>query len=191
MYGEMKDGKFVVPAVRQSDLAPAFRRTQVAYSGKEAPGTVVVDPAAHYLYLVQPGGKAMRYGVGVGREGFAWAGDATVNSKQEWPDWYPPKEMLERRPELLKQMSKLQGGVGMPGGPSNPLGARAHYLYQGKVDTLYRIHGTNEPATIGQSVSSGCIRMVNQDAIDLYNRTTLGSKVVVLSAAQPVKVAHS
>ncbi|ACK51942.1 ErfK/YbiS/YcfS/YnhG family protein [Methylocella silvestris BL2] len=191
MYGEVKDGKFVVPAVRQSDLGPAFRRSEVAYSGSEAPGTIVIDPTAHYLYLVESGGKAMRYGIGVGREGFAWSGASTVNSKQEWPDWYPPKEMLERRPELLKQMSQLQSGTGMPGGPSNPLGARAHYLYQGKVDTLYRIHGTNEPATIGQSVSSGCIRMVNQDVMDLYQRTSVGTKVVVLGSAQPVKVAHS
>ncbi|WP_395664581.1 L,D-transpeptidase [Methylocella sp.] len=188
MYGEMKDGKFTVPAVKQSDLSPAFRRTRVAYAGKEAPGTVVIDPAAHYLYLVENGGTAMRYGVGVGREGFAWSGDATVNSKQEWPDWYPPKEMLARRPELAKQMSQLQSGLGMAGGASNPLGARAHYLYQGKVDTLYRIHGTNEPWTIGQSVSSGCIRMVNQDVMDLYNRTSLGSKVVVLGSAQPAPV---
>lgn len=191
MYGEIQDGKFVVPAVRESDLNPAFRRTRVAYSGREAPGTVVIDPAAHYLYHVEEGGQAMRYGVGVGREGFAWSGDATINSKQEWPDWYPPKEMLDRRPELLKQMSQLQGGTGMPGGPANPLGARAHYLYQGKVDTMFRIHGTNEPATIGQSVSSGCIRMVNQDVMDLYQRTSIGTKVVVLGSAQPQKVAHS
>ncbi len=191
MYGQRQDGKFIVPAVKPSDLDPAFRRTQVAYLGKEAPGTIVIDPAAHYLYYVQDGGRAMRYGVGVGREGFGWSGESTVNSKQEWPDWYPPKEMLERRPELLKQMSQLQGGTGMPGGPDNPLGARAHYLYQGKVDTMYRIHGTNEPATIGQSVSSGCIRMVNQDVMDLYQRTTIGTKVVVLGSAQPAKIAHS
>ncbi|WP_374308875.1 L,D-transpeptidase [Methylocella sp.] len=188
MYGEAKDGKFTVPAVKQADLQPAFRRARVAYSGKEAPGTVVIDPAAHYLYLVEQGGTAMRYGVGVGREGFAWSGDATINSKQEWPDWYPPKEMLDRRPELTKQMAQLQSGLGMAGGPSNPLGARAHYLYQGNKDTLYRIHGTNEPWTIGQSVSSGCIRMVNQDVMDLYNRTHIGSKVVVLGSAQPTPV---
>ncbi len=191
MYGEVQDGKFVVPAVREADLQPAFRRTRVAYVGAEAPGTVVVDPAAHYLYYVEGGGQAMRYGVGVGREGFAWSGDATIHNKQEWPDWYPPKEMLERRPELLKQMSQLQSGTGMPGGPSNPLGARAHYLWHDNVDTYFRIHGTNEPATIGQSVSSGCIRMVNQDVMDLYKRTNVGNKVVVLGNAQPQKVAHS
>ncbi|VFU10232.1 L,D-transpeptidase [Methylocella tundrae] len=191
MYAEINDGKFVVPAVREADLGPAFRRTRVAYSGTEAPGTIVVDPANHYLYHVEGGGQAMRYGVGVGREGFAWSGNATIHSKQEWPDWYPPKEMLERRPELLKQMSQLQSGTGMPGGPANPLGARAHYLWHDNVDTYFRIHGTNEPATIGQSVSSGCIRMVNQDVMDLYQRTTIGTKVVVLGNAQPQKVAHS
>ena len=114
---------------QESELQPAFRRTRVAYAGKESPGTVVVDPEAHYLYYVEEGGQAMRYGVGVGREGFAWSGEATIHNKQEWPDWYPPKEMLERRPELLKQMSQLQSGTGMPGGPDNPLGARAHYLW--------------------------------------------------------------
>ncbi len=185
MYAQVQDGKFVVPAVREADLQPAFRRTRVAYAGKEAPGTVVVDPQAHYLYHVEEGGQAMRYGVGVGREGFAWSGEATIHNKQEWPDWYPPKEMLERRPELLKQMSQLQGGTGMPGGPDNPLGARAHYLWHDNADTYFRIHGTNEPATIGQSVSSGCIRMVNQDVMDLYQRTTVGTKVVVLGNAQP------
>ena len=185
MYGQVQDGKFTVPAVKEFDLQPAFRRTRVAYAGKEAPGTVVVDPEAHYLYHVEEGGQAMRYGVGVGREGFAWSGEATIHNKQEWPDWYPPKEMLERRPELLKQMSQLQSGTGMPGGPDNPLGARAHYLWHDNVDTYFRIHGTNEPATIGQSVSSGCIRMVNQDVMDLYQRTTIGTKVVVLGNAQP------
>jgi lipoprotein-anchoring transpeptidase ErfK/SrfK len=185
MYGEIQDGKFLVVAVRQSDLAPAFRRTRVAYAGKEAPGTVVVDPAGHYLYHVEEGGQAMRYGVGVGREGFAWSGEATIHNKQEWPDWYPPKEMLERRPDLIKQMSQLQSGTGMPGGPENPLGARAHYLWHDNVDTYFRIHGTNEPATIGSSVSSGCIRMVNQDVMDLYQRTTIGTKVIVLGNAQP------
>jgi lipoprotein-anchoring transpeptidase ErfK/SrfK len=191
MYGEVQDGKFRVPAVKSSDLNPAFRRTRVAYVGKEAPGTVVVDPANHYLYHVEEGGQATRYGVGVGREGFAWAGNATIHSKQEWPDWYPPKEMLDRRPELMKMMSELQSGLGMPGGPDNPLGARAHYLYQGNVDTLFRIHGTNEPWTIGQSLSSGCIRMVNQDAMHLYERAPIGSKVVVMGSAQPQTVAHS
>ena len=147
------------------------------------PGTIVIDPVGHYLYLVQPGGRAIRYGVGVGRQGFAWSGIATINSKQEWPDWYPPKEMLDRQPELAAKMSTLQSGIGMPGGPGNPLGARAMYLWQNNKDTLYRIHGTVEPWTIGTSVSSGCIRMINQDVMDLYLRTPIGTQVVVLGDA--------
>ena len=123
-----------------------------------------------------------RYGIGAGRHGFSWSGIATVLNKQEWPDWYPPKEMMERKPELMSQVSVLQSGLGVPGGPTNPLGARALYLWQGNKDTLYRIHGTNEPWTIGRSVSSGCIRMLNQEVIDLYQRTPLGAKVVVLAS---------
>jgi lipoprotein-anchoring transpeptidase ErfK/SrfK len=125
---------------------------------------------------------AVRYGVGVGKAGFGWSGTATIRDKQEWPDWYPPKEMFGRRPELMEQMGELPGGPGMPGGPGNPLGARALYLWQGNKDTLYRIHGTFEPWTIGTNVSSGCIRMINQDVIDLYNHTPTGTKVVVLSS---------
>jgi hypothetical protein len=109
------------------------------------------------------GGRAIRYGVGVGRQGFGWSGIATIHDKQEWPDWYPPKEMIQRQPELMKVMSELQSGIGMHGGPRNPLGARAMYLWQGNKDTLFRIHGTVEPWTIGKSVSSGCIRMINQE----------------------------
>jgi lipoprotein-anchoring transpeptidase ErfK/SrfK len=123
---------------------------------------------------------ALRYGVGVGGEGFGWSGVASVHTKQEWPDWYPPKEMLQRKPDLRPAMTELQSGLGMVGGPANPLGARALYLWQGKKDTLYRIHGSNEPWTIGQNVSSGCIRMTNEDIVDLYERTPVGTKVVVL-----------
>ena len=147
----------------------------------EAPGTIIVDPRSRYLYLVEGNGTALRYGVGVGRQGFAWSGTATINSKQEWPDWYPPKEMFDRQPELMEQMGELPGGPGMAGGPGNPLGARALYLWQGNKDTLYRIHGTFEPWTIGTNASSGCIRMINQDVIDLYERVPLGAKVIVLS----------
>lgn len=193
IYGPVTNEPFPLPAVKLSDIDPAYLRKNVAYAGREAPGTIVVDPENHYLYHVEAGGKATRYGVGVGREGFGWSGDATIHSKQEWPDWYPPKEMLERRPDLKKQMSQLQSGTGMPGGPANPIGARGMYLWQGNVDTLYRIHGTNEPWTIGKSVSSGCIRMINQDAIDLYSKTPVGTKVVVLGsgpAAIPAKVAR-
>jgi lipoprotein-anchoring transpeptidase ErfK/SrfK len=180
LYAEAKDGAFTVPAVKTGQIGPAFLRKNVAYATKEAPGTIVIDPINHYLYHVEPAGRATRYGVGVGREGFAWSGDATIKSKQEWPDWYPPKEMVERRPELKKQLAELQSGLGMKGGPSNPLGARALYLWQGDRDTLFRIHGTNEPWTIGQSQSSGCIRMINQDVMDLYEKTPMGTRVVVL-----------
>ena len=141
---------------------------------------MVVDPQNHYLYLVQKGGRALRYGVGVGAEGFGWSGVAIVHNKQEWPDWYPTDEMLARKPEIRKAMVQLQSGLGMPGGPENPLGARALYLWQGNKDTLYRIHGTNEPGTIGRNVSSGCIRLTNDDITDLYDRTPAGTKVVVL-----------
>ena len=181
-YAEMKDAGFSVPAVKPGQVNSAFHRKNVAYSTKEAPGTIVVDPTRHYLYYVEDGGRATRYGIGVGREGFAWAGEATIKSKQEWPDWYPPKEMIDRRPDLKKQLVELQSGLGMHGGPGNPLGARAMYLWQGDRDTLFRIHGTNEPWTIGKSQSSGCIRMINQDAMDLYQKAAVGTRVVVLSA---------
>jgi len=183
MYAPIDDDLYPIPGIDLSKIHPAFLRKVVPYETPEAPGTIVVDPRARYLYLVQEGGVAIRYGVGVGRTGFGWSGTATVGDKQEWPDWYPPKEMFERQPELMELMGELPGGPGMPGGPGNPLGARALYLWQGKKDTLYRIHGTFEPWTIGTNVSSGCIRMINQDAIDLYNRTPLGTKVVVLGSS--------
>jgi lipoprotein-anchoring transpeptidase ErfK/SrfK len=182
MYGPIEGDRFPIPAVNLKKIDPAFLRTEIDYDTAEAPGTIIIDPQAHYLYHVGDGGRAMRYGVGVGREGFSWAGAATINSKQEWPDWYPPKEMIERQPELRPRLTELQSGIGMAGGPGNPLGARAMYLWQNNKDTLYRIHGTVEPWTIGKSVSSGCIRMINQDAIHLYNRTPVGTKVVVLGA---------
>ncbi len=159
---------------------PAFRRTAVEYDTREAAGTIVVDPANHFLYSVQGGGGALRYGVGVGGEGYGWSGVATVHSKQEWPDWYPTNEYLEQRPQTRARLTQLQSGLGVAGGPDNPLGARAMYLWQGKKDTLYRIHGTNEPWTIGKNVSAGCIRLTNDDVIDLYDRTSIGTKVVVL-----------
>jgi lipoprotein-anchoring transpeptidase ErfK/SrfK len=164
------------------EVDPAYLRKMVTFDSREAPGTVVVDPPNHFLYFVQKGGQALRYGVGVGGEGFGWSGVAKVHTKQEWPDWYPPEEMLQRRPELRREMRELQGGLGMPGGSENPMGARALYLWQGKKDTLYRIHGTNEPWTIGQSVSAGCIRMTNEDVIHLYDQTPIGTKVVVLAS---------
>jgi lipoprotein-anchoring transpeptidase ErfK/SrfK len=190
IYGPVTNEKFPVPAVDLAQIDPAFLRKRVDYATKEPPGTIIVDPDEHYLYHIEEGGKATRYGVGVGREGFGWSGEAKIHSKQEWPDWYPPKEMLERRPELKKQMTKLQSGLGMAGGPSNPIGARGMYLWQGNQDTYYRIHGTNEPWTIGKSMSSGCIRMINQDAIDLYAKVPVGTRVIVLDGAKPAKVAR-
>jgi lipoprotein-anchoring transpeptidase ErfK/SrfK len=164
---------------------PAFARKVVTYLTPVRAGTIVVDPGNNFLYLVQGDGQAIRYGVGVGGEEFGWSGAAMVHSKQEWPDWRPPAEMLERKPELIEHMTPLQSGIGMPGGPDNPLGARALYLWQGNKDTLYRIHGTNEPWTIGHSVSAGCIRMTNEDVADLYDRIPVGTKVIVLATAAP------
>jgi lipoprotein-anchoring transpeptidase ErfK/SrfK len=149
------------------ELASRFRRQIVNYATHEAPGTIIVDTPNTYLYLVLGQGRAMRYGIGVGREGFTWAGVKTVEKKAEWPDWTPPPEMLQRQPYLPRFMA---------GGPGNPLGARAMYLS----GSVYRIHGTNAPETIGQRVSSGCIRLVNEDVEDLYSRVKLGTKVVVL-----------
>lgn len=186
MYGPVYGEPFPIAAIEPAQLDPAFIRKLVAYPTQERPGTIVIDPYGHYLYSVREGGMAMRYGVGVGRDGFNWAGDATIEAKREWPDWYPPKEMIARQPELEPLLTELPGGRGVAGGTENPLGARAMYLYQGKKDTLYRIHGTFEPWTIGKSVSSGCIRMINQDVIDLYNRTPLGTRVVVLGSGGPV-----
>jgi len=182
LYGPVSGEAHALPSVRMADIDPAFIRATVSYRSGEAPGTIIIDPQNHYLYLVQDSGQAVRYGVGVGRQGFGWSGTANVHDKQQWPDWYPPKEMLARQPELMTHMSELQGGLGMPGGTRNPLGARALYLWQGNKDTLYRIHGTSEPWTIGRSVSSGCIRMLDQDVIDLYERVPVGAKVIVLGS---------
>jgi lipoprotein-anchoring transpeptidase ErfK/SrfK len=148
-------------------MDPRFLPQEVAYEGREAPGTIIINTPERMLYYVEGQGRAMRYGIGVGRPGFTWAGVHTVTSKREWPDWTPPDDMLKRRPDLPRHME---------GGPENPLGARAMYLGS----TLYRIHGSNEPWTIGTAVSSGCIRMRNEDVIDLYERVKLGTKVVVL-----------
>ncbi len=148
----------------------------VPYSGPEKPGTIVIVTRERALYYVLPGGKAERYGVGVGREGFQWSGVATIRRKAVWPEWRPPKEMIEREWKLYKRRLPEV----MKGGRDNPLGARALYLYQGNRDTLYRIHGTNDPTTIGRAVSSGCIRMLNEEIIELYEKVPIGTKVVVL-----------
>jgi lipoprotein-anchoring transpeptidase ErfK/SrfK len=146
---------------------PRYEKQMVDYQGHEGAGTIVIDTPNKFLFLVQGGGKAMRYGIGVGRPGFTWSGVKTISAKKEWPAWTPPPEMLARRPDLPRHME---------GGPQNPLGARAMYLGS----SLYRIHGSNEPWTIGTNVSSGCIRMRNEDVIDLYGRVNVGAKVVVL-----------
>jgi lipoprotein-anchoring transpeptidase ErfK/SrfK len=182
IYGPVGSEPFPVAAVPLSQVDPQYRRSIVNDPTGKPPGTIVIDPKARYLYLVSTGGKAVRYGVGVGREGFLWAGTATIHNKQVWPDWYPPKEMFLRQPEIKKAMATLPSGTGMKGGPGNPLGARALYLWQDNKDTLFRIHGTLEPSTIGKNVSSGCIRMINQDVMDLYERVPVGTTVIVLPA---------
>ena len=164
-----------------TDVDPVYRRKMVEYDTRERPGTIIINPSEHFLYFVEEGGRALRYGVGVGSEGFAWSGVARVHSKQEWPNWRPTKEYMQRQPEIRSNLNELQsGGLGVVAGLANPLGARALYLWQGNKDTLYRIHGTNEPWTIGKNVSSGCIRLTNEDVIDLYDRASVGAKVVVL-----------
>ncbi len=155
------------PGVVSAEPDPQYRRQEVNYSTQESPGAVVIDTPDKFLYLVEPDGKALRYGVGVGRPGFEWAGVKHISRKAEWPGWTPPPEMMLRRPDLPAHMD---------GGPENPLGARALYLGS----SMYRIHGTNEPSTIGLNLSSGCIRMMNEDVIDLYNRVSVGTKVIVM-----------
>jgi len=159
-------------------LDPRFQRHVVSFSTHEAAGTVVIDTPNTFLYYVLGNGQAIRYGIGVGREGFTWAGVKQVARKAEWPDWYPPQEMIARQPYLPRFTA---------GGPGNPLGARAIYLGSSE----YRIHGTNNPSTIGKQVSSGCIRLTNEDVTDLYNRVQVGAKVVVLPMTQPANVARS
>ncbi len=168
--GYIPDGSMEIPVVDRTRIDRRFHRQVVEYRGRERPGTIVVDTANRHLYLVRSDGEALRYGIGVGREGFTWSGTAEVRRKARWPGWTPPSEMLRRRPDLPRYM---RGGI------DNPLGCRALYLYQGDRDTLYRIHGTNEPWTIGGAESSGCIRMLNEDVLDLHDRVPVGSPVVV------------
>ncbi|TCT07670.1 L,D-transpeptidase [Aquabacter spiritensis] len=175
LYAALDDGGFHIPGVVADDLDLRNRRTLVDNPTGQPPGTVVVDPKNRSLYLVQENGKALRYGVGVGREGLEFSGTAEVAYKRAWPRWTPTRDMIAREPD---KYGKWSGG--MQGGESNPLGARALYLFKNGKDTLYRIHGTNEPWSIGEAVSSGCIRMMNQDVIDLYGRVPDGAKVVVL-----------
>jgi len=171
--GTPEQEPFPVPYVDMRKIPTAYHRQYVEHSGKYAPGTIVVDTTNRHLYLIEDGNTAIRYGIGVGRAGFAWGGKARIGRKAQWPTWTPPASMIKRQPELKKWAG------GMEGGPRNPLGARALYLYKGGRDTLYRLHGTNEPMSIGQAMSSGCIRMLNTDAIDLYERVKVGATVVV------------
>lgn len=177
MYAALPDERFPVPEVDVGQLDRRFWRTEVDYPTPERPGTLIVDTPAKYLYHVLPGGRATRYGIGVGREGFAWSGRAVVAYKREWPRWTPPDSMVLRQPEL-KPYSIANGG--MPPSLTNPLGARALYIHKNGKDTLYRVHGTPEAASIGQSVSSGCIRLLHQDIIHLYNHVRDGSTIVVI-----------
>ena len=160
-----------VPDAEAEQLPAALRRQVVFYRTSEAPGTIIVQTSERFLYVVQGNNRALRYGIGVGRDGFQWSGLLRIMRKAEWPDWNPPPEMIARQPYLPRFMA---------GGPGNPLGARALYLG----DTVYRIHGTNQPQTIGQSISSGCFRLVNSDVIDLYDRVPVGTKVIVHQVAQ-------
>ncbi|WP_436628406.1 L,D-transpeptidase [Agrobacterium tumefaciens] len=176
MYGPIEDGGFLIPAVLYKQIDSRYYRQQVLDPTGEAPGTIVVDTPSRFLYLVQPGGTAMRYGVGIGREGFAWQGNGVIQWRQKWPRWKPPNEMVARQPELAKY--SIENG-GMEPGLKNPLGARALYIFAGGRDTLYRLHGNPQWRSIGKAVSSGCVRLLNQDIIDLYERVPIKAPIVV------------
>ena len=183
-YDSIEDGGFKLPAIPVTKVAEQFRRQRVVYNGEGMePGTVVVDTKNHFLYVVEPQGTAMRYGIGVGKAGFSWSGEAEIKDKQHWPKWFPPVEMIARRPELKPYGNE----VGMNPGLQNPLGARALYLYQGNKDTLFRLHGTPEWWSIGKSVSSGCIRLMNQDIVDLYDRVPMNARVIVLQGKETLE----
>ncbi|GAB1580637.1 L,D-transpeptidase [Phyllobacterium phragmitis] len=172
-YASITDAGYKLPAIPVSKVPEQYRRQIVSYETKEKPGTVIVDTTSKFLYFVMPEGKAMRYGIGVGKEGFEWSGTARVAMKREWPVWTPPAPMIRRRPELAVYRGGMQPGL------QNPLGARALYLYKGGRDTGYRLHGTPEWWSIGKAMSSGCIRLLNQDIMDLYDRVEVGAKVIV------------
>lgn len=174
MYAAVTDGDFKLPAIRHEAVDPKYLRQLVDDPTGEAPGTLVVNTKEKHLYLVLKDGKAMRYGVGLGRQGYSWKGRAVVQWKRKWPTWTPPSAMIGRKPELEKWRT------GMPPGLQNPLGARALYIYKDGADTLYRIHGSPEWRTIGKSASSGCVRMFNQDVIDLYDRVPSKTTLVVI-----------
>ena len=173
-YASRADGDRMLPAIDVTKFHRALLRNEVDYPTAEAPGTIVIDTHGPFLYLVEGDGKATRYGIAVGREGFGWTGTGTIVRSAKWPRWTPPPEMIERDPHLAKWKD------GQPGGVTNPLGARALYINIGGRDSGYRIHGTNTPSSIGWAASSGCFRMLNQDVIDLYDRVHMGAKVIVL-----------
>ena len=176
LYGPVPDEKFPIPAVDVSKIDPKYYRRIVRYDSKEAPGTIIVDPGNHYVYRIEGDGNATRYGANVSRAGFLWSGEAYVGRKAEWPVWTPPKEMIQRQPEARKYAG------GMPPGLENPLGARTLYLYQNGAYTLYTIYSTSDPETIGTGVTSGCTGLLTQDMLDLYPRTPVKTKVIVLTA---------
>lgn len=176
-YAAVPDERFPLPALNARLIQPHLRRQEVEYDGNYARGTLVVDTPAKYLYYVLGDGRAMRYGIGVGREGLALRGNAYIGRKAEWPSWTPTANMLRRDPEANGPYRN-----GVPGGLNNPLGARALYLYRNNRDTMFRIHGTNQPQSIGLAMSSGCVRMLNHDVIDLYDRVPSGARVVVIQA---------
>lgn len=173
---EESEVDFVIEAVNPEIVPQEYRRQEVPFEETAEPGTIIVDPANRYLYHVLEAGRAMRYGVGVGKQGFEWSGNAVVGMKRRWPRWVPPRDMVDRDARAKKWAN------GMPGGPENPLGARALYLFENNVDTLYRIHGTNEPTSIGKAASSGCIRMLNEEIVSLYDQVEIGTPVIVRPA---------
>lgn len=172
-YGPVEGEPYPIEGLDLEEMDLSLLRQVVPYATREQPGTIVVDTPRRFLYLVMEGGRAMRYGVGVGKEGLDWGGRAIIGRKAAWPGWTPTASMIARDPR------NAEWAGGMPGGPENPLGARALYLYSGGRDTLYRLHGTNEPWSIGQAVSSGCVRLLNHDIIDLHDRVPVGTPVVV------------
>jgi len=176
LYGPVPEEKFPIPAVDLSKVDPKYFRQTVRYESNEAPATIIVDPAHYFVYRIEGDGNATRYGANVGRAGFLWSGEAYVGRKSEWPIWTPPKEMIQRQPEAAKYAG------GMPPGLDNPLGARALHLYQNGKYTLYTIYSTSDPETIGTNITSGCTGLLTQDMLDLYSRTPLKTKVIVLPA---------
>ncbi|WP_336279472.1 L,D-transpeptidase [Bartonella sp. CB175] len=179
LYGPVVNEPYSLPAIDLTTIEPKFWRQQVIYYTSYPPGTLIVDTQERFLYLIGENGKALRYGIGVGKEGLEFEGEGVVQRKRRWPNWAPTAAMMAREPERYGHLGK-----GLPPGPDNPLGARALYLYKNGQDTLFRIHGSHESWSIGHAISSGCIRLLNQDAIDLYDRVPVGSRVVVLQNSE-------